>query len=306
VIPRADIGRIEGGVAVTAETLATQEADHGFAFVQALAAELSAGRIDLPSFPDVVARIRQVLSDENVTAEQVSRVVGAEPALTARLLQLANSAAFNASGKRVMDLRTTIARLGFNMVTSAAIAFAMSELRKAEALKGLETLLRELWQRSAAVAAMSYVVARRCTKVDADTAMLAGLLHGVGELYLLTRATRFPGLFAEQAAYREIVRDWHASIAKGILENWDIAEDVAQAVELQDNLEYEHEGETDLTDVLIIAKLLVSNQQAPDAIEFNLQSIGAGRSLALDARSIWEVIQESASEMEALRMALGG
>src|SRR5215218_1528836 len=94
-----------------------------FAFVQSLAAELSTGKVELPSFPDIAMRVRQVLSDDNVGPDKVVRVVGSEPALAARLLQLANSAAMNFSGKAVTDLRTAVNRMGFNMVRSAAIAF---------------------------------------------------------------------------------------------------------------------------------------------------------------------------------------
>ena len=47
-----------------------------FAFVQALASELSTGKVELPSFPDIAMRVRQVLADENVTPDKVVRVVG--------------------------------------------------------------------------------------------------------------------------------------------------------------------------------------------------------------------------------------
>src|SRR6185437_14014645 len=144
-----------------------------FAFVQALASELSKGKVDLPSFPDIALRVRQVLADENVTQEQVARVVGSEPALAARLMQIANSAALNFTGKPITELRTAINRMGHNMVRSAAIAFAMSQLKKVDSLKGLEEPLETLWKASAAVAAMSYAVARRFSKVNPDTAMLA-------------------------------------------------------------------------------------------------------------------------------------
>ncbi|MGH8148536.1 MAG: HDOD domain-containing protein, partial [Steroidobacteraceae bacterium] len=145
-----------------------------FEFVQSLAAELSRGKVDLPSFPDIVPRVRQVLADDSVTPSKIVRVVSSEPALAARLLQIANSAALNFSGKAVNDLRTAVARLGFNMVRSAAIAFAMSQLKQAHALDGLERPLDDLWRRSATVAAMSHVVARRLTRVNPDTALLAG------------------------------------------------------------------------------------------------------------------------------------
>src|ERR1700716_1718225 len=93
-----------------------------FAFVQSLAAELSKGKVELPSFPDIALRVRKVLSDENVSQDMVVRVVGSEPALAARLMQIANSAALNFSGKPITELRTAISRMGFTMGRSAAIA----------------------------------------------------------------------------------------------------------------------------------------------------------------------------------------
>ena len=103
-------------------TKSTVDAE-AFAFVQALASELSKGKVDLPSFPDIALRVRKVLADEEVSQEQVVRVVGSEPALAARLMQIANSAALNFTGKPIQDLRTAINRMGHNMVRSAAIAF---------------------------------------------------------------------------------------------------------------------------------------------------------------------------------------
>src|ERR1700730_4566817 len=133
--------------------------------------------------------------------EQAVGVVGSEPALPARLMQIANSAALNFTGKPINDLRTAINRMGHNMVRSAAIAFAMSQLKKVDSLKGLEKPLDDLWKSSAAVASMSHAVAKRYSKVNPDTGMLAGLLHGIGKLYILTRSAQHPGLFANQAAY---------------------------------------------------------------------------------------------------------
>ena len=62
---------------------------NGFAFVTMLAGELSKGKVDLPSFPDVAQRVRKALQDEEVTADKIVRIVGAEPSLAARLIQLA-------------------------------------------------------------------------------------------------------------------------------------------------------------------------------------------------------------------------
>jgi HD-like signal output (HDOD) protein len=276
-----------------------------FAFVQALAAELSTGKVELPSFPDIAMRVRQVLADEAVSPEKVVRVVGSEPALAARLLQLANSAALNFSGKAVTDLRTAIARMGFNMVRSAAIAFAMSQLKKVDSLKGLEQPLDVLWRRSASVAAMSHAVARRLAKVNPDTALLAGLLHGIGQLYILTRTAKHPKLFENEAVYHNIVRDWHSSIAKALLENWDMAEEIVEAVGNYEDIGRAHSGNTDLTDVLTVGYLLASYRDHPDSIELNMQGVAACARMHLDRAGYDKLIQESGDEIAAVQAALG-
>ncbi len=276
-----------------------------FVFVQALAAELSEGKVELPSFPDIALRVRQVLSDDEVSQDKVTRVVGSEPMLAARLLQIANSAAINFSGRAITDLRSAIARLGFNMVRSAAIAFAMSQLKKSADLKGLERPLEDLWQRSAAVAAMSYVVAKRFSRVNPDTAMLAGLLHGIGKLYILTRAGKYPLLVADEAIYNSIERDWHASIAKALLENWEMAEEIVLAVSEYEDLGRKHAGPADLADVLTISHLLCSFKDHPETLELNMQDVAACRRMQIDAAGYRKLIEESQHEIDALREALG-
>jgi HD-like signal output (HDOD) protein len=276
-----------------------------FAFVSALAREMSAGKVELPGFPDIAMRVRRVLQDEDVSAEKLVRVIGAEPSLSARLLQLANSAAINRSGNRINDLRTAITRVGFTLVRSSSIALAMSQLSKSQPLQAVKEPLRALWQRSALVAAMASVVARRLTSVNADAAALAGMVHGIGKLYILVRAVDFPGLTADADSFHRIEQLWHANIAKAVLESWEMSDDVVAAVHQHEDLEYSHDGEADLTDVLLMANLLVAYRQDPQSIELNLQGVTAATRMNLDAESYKRLLEESAAEIEALRVALG-
>jgi len=276
-----------------------------FAFVQALAAELSSGKVDLPSFPDIALRVRKVLSDENVSQDKVVRVVGSEPALAARLMQIANSAAINFSGKPITELRAAISRMGFNMVRSAAIAFAMVQLKKVDSLKGLEKPLQDLWKRSATVAAMSHAVARSFSRVNPDTALLAGLLHGIGKLYILTRCNKHPGLFADQATYNSIVRDWHSAIAKALLENWEMAEEIIDAVSNYEELDREHTGPVDLTDVVTVGNMLAAFKDHPESIELNMHDVAACKRMKFDRAAYERLIDESEAEIDNLMHALG-
>jgi len=276
-----------------------------FEFVAALASELSGAKIDLPSFPDVAIRVRRALGDEKTTVDQVVRIVGSEPALAARLLKMSNSAALNRSGRQITELRTAIARMGYNMVRSAAISFAMAQIRASAALKGLEKPLAELWRSSTYVAAFCYVLARNHTQRNADEAFLAGLLHGVGRLYILTRTPRFPGLLGDPASLDEINRNWHANIAKAVLENWELSEELVEAVHAQDDIAYQHEGVADLTDILVCANMMAAYIDQPADLVLNMSGVRSFRMLGLNEQNCAKVLADSRDEIEALRQALG-
>jgi HD-like signal output (HDOD) protein len=276
-----------------------------FDFVRTLAAELSAGNVDLPSFPEIAVRVRRVLSDPKSSVEQVVRVVGSEPALAARLLRISNSASLNRSGRPVNDLRTAINRIGYNMVRSASMSFSMAQIRKSNKLAGLEHHLNDLWERSTLVAAFAYVLARNCTKVNPDEAMLTGMMHGIGKLYVLTRVVEHPELFASNTLLSQIITEWQASIGKAILENWNFSEAMAQAVGDQSDFGRVLEGPADLTDVIVVSILMASHMDDMPGLEASLSDTTAAQRLSLDQAKTQAVMSESAAEVSALSQALG-
>lgn len=277
-----------------------------FSFVKALAAELSQGQVELPSVPEIVVRLQQTMSDENVTNDTVVRVIGSEPMLAGKLLTMANSVALNASGRKIADLPTAVARVGFNIVRSAALSFAVEQLRKASEYRHLEQHLDALWKNSVQIAAMCHVIARRFSSLNGDTALLAGLMHNVGRIYILTRASKYPSLTADRLTFNSIVRDWHANVAKALLENWKVADEIVDAVAGYEDLDREARGPVTLTDVLSLAILLERNR---DGAEMNVPDEGLMKGLRrmqLQVRDCHAVLDESAEEIAALKSALGG
>jgi HD-like signal output (HDOD) protein len=277
-----------------------------FEFVRELATELSAGDIELPSFPEVAAQVQKVLSQDDSDSARVVRVLGAEPMLATRVLSMANAAALNPGGRSVSDLRTAITRLGFDSLRSAAIGFAMAQIQRAKQFKGIERHLSALWQQSVLVAALAFVVARRTDKASPDTAMLTGLVHGVGKLYILTHSMRHPALFGDQTMYQRIVRDWHGNIAKALLESWFLADEIVNAVSSYEDSARELRGTSAaLADVLEIADMLSMCKDSPELIRARLANRKAAVHLGLDADICQGLVGESAEELAALRQALG-
>jgi len=277
-----------------------------FTFVKALAQELSQGPVDLPSVPDIVVRLQKTLSDDNVSNDTVVMVLGTEPLLASKLLTMANSAALNASSRRIADLRTAVARVGFNIVRSVALSFAVEQLRKAGEYKHLEGQLDALWKNSVQIAALCHVIARRFSSLNGDTALLAGLMHNVGRIYILTRASKFPTLTADRLTFNSIQRDWHSNVAKGLLENWKVPEEIVDAVAGYEDLDREARGPVTLTDVLSLAMLVEGSRDGTEMKVPDETLLKGLKRMQLQLRDCHTVLDESAEEIAALKSALGG
>jgi len=282
-----------------------KHAQAAFQFVAELASEVSRGRVELPAFPDVATRVRKALADENVSPEQITRVVGSEAGLAARVMTLANSAALNRGGKNITELKTAINRIGQNNVRTAAVAFAIAQLRRASELKHIMKDLEKLWNRATMVSALAYTIASRTPGINADEALLAGLIHNVGKIYILARAYKHADLFADSVAMNMIMREWHANIGKAIIENWGFAAHIAEAVGGQEELD-RVTGYADLTDVLTVSVLASSFFDDPDVdLELNMQGVHGFLRLGLNNEKFTVIMRDCIEEISALRNALG-
>lgn len=275
-----------------------------FQFVAELAQEVSAGHVELPAFPDVAMRVRKALADENVGADQIARIVGAEPGLAARVLALANSAALNRGGKPITELKTAISRIGHNNVRTAAVSFAITQLRRAGELKHITKQLEEFWHEATMVAALSHAIAVRSREINSDEAMLSGLMHNVGKIYILARAHKHPALFGDARAMASVMRSWHANIGKAIIENWGFPAQIAEAVGEQESLDRQA-GMPDTTDVLTVATMMSAFFGQEADLELNMQGVRAFSRLGLDNDKCGHILRDCADEIAALRAALG-
>jgi HD-like signal output (HDOD) protein len=280
-----------------------QERAAALAFLQKLAAEVSEGSIDLPCFPDVVIRISTALADTHTTADQVVTIVGAEPRLAARILQTANSAAFNTAGKPLTELRSAITRLGHQMVHGTAMSYAVQQMKNEASLRSIVQPLTELWNKSITVASISRVVAKR-TKLSADEAFLAGLLHGIGTLYIMARAaTHATGLGAEHA-WLDLLVGWQASIGKAVLESWGFAEEMCDAVGEQEDHERRWKHEAGLADVLIVSLVLADALQTPEPRVIVTEGINSFLTVGVTAGDCSAILSEAEQQTRLVHDAL--
>jgi HD-like signal output (HDOD) protein len=255
--------------------------------------------------PQIVTRIQQMLSDPDIGIPQLVPVINYEPVLVGRVLQMANSAALNPTRKKVSDIRTAVTRVGFDLLRSAALAYAMRQLSQAHQVKDIRPHLEALWERSAWTAAVSFVIARKFTRVNRDLAFLGGLMHGVGKLFILTRAAHYPFVLRDRTKYGALLRKWHAPFARGILSGWRINEDVIDAVTQYENLNREVSGdEPDLTDILATSYLVVGHAGRMQDLSMTVEKIASFSRLRLNLMAVEETLEQAKEEIEDLRLSI--
>jgi HD-like signal output (HDOD) protein len=287
-----------------AAATSAEERASALAFLGNLATEVSKGTVNLPCFPDVVMRIRKALSAPEVSLTEVVKIIGTEPRLAARLLQAANSAAFNPAGKHLSDLRAAITRLGHRPVQSAAMSFAVKQLRLAPALRTISKPLNFLWEQSISVAAICQVVARR-TRVSPEEAFLTGLLHGIGRLYIMVRSVGKADKLYQDPRFVDMIASWHPAIGKAVLENWGFDDHMCEAVGDQDDLDRNGKHEPDLTDIIVVGVALARVLREPGPRSVETDRIKSFARLHLTAQNCAEILRHAEHQLGSLHAALG-
>ncbi|MCC7464327.1 MAG: HDOD domain-containing protein [Gammaproteobacteria bacterium] len=276
-----------------------------FGFVSELARELSAGRVELPSYPDAAARLQQALADPEVSAARIALVLGTDAGLTARTLSMANSTLLHRGGKPVTDLKLAVTRIGHENIRVAALAYATAQLKRAPALAHIRADLEACWQEGLRVAALAHALARETGAARADESLLAGLLHNIGKVYILARAARDSELHRHPEVKARILRDWYPGIGQALVENWKLPEQIAAAVGAQLDRGREHDGGPELADLLTVAVALAAQLASGRSDATEVALLPAARALGLDDARAVRVVLESQTDLEMLQAALG-
>ncbi len=281
--------------------MATTPHKVAYGFVERLAQDLKDAKLELPAFPEAVLRVQRALQSADTSAGDIVSILSSDPGLAANVLRIANSAAFRPAAGEVTDLRNAVSRLGFNMVRTVAVEFAMRQLRRGDARSATARAeIEAIWHDSLAVACICSVLARHYTPVNADQALLTGLLHALGRLYVVMRAEERTDVTPDEI--REIAYGWQAVIGKAILESWGLPEALQHAVEHQDDVDTEPGSTISLTQVLIAAKALHSEEHRANAAALPAMAWLTARKDQDPAATL----AEHEEEIQALRSSLSG
>lgn len=286
----------------------TDQDKAAFEFVKELAQELAKKDFDLPPFPDTALRVKEAVSDPDISVSKLSGIVMSEPNLVARLLMMANSVAMRRGPIQVTDTRTAISRVGLDMVRNLAVAFAAREAFHAKPGSPLMERLEKTRHHSIEVSAIAYVLARRLRRsVRPDEAMLAGLLHAVGKFYIFTRVEAFPDLFSDEEKLEELVQQWGSGVGRAIVESWGFHEVIAKAVDEYGVMERDPSKPSDLTDFVLMGNLIAKRDYKvdPKCLD-DLVTVPSLARMRLDLETLKKVLSDSGDDIESLVQTMKG
>lgn len=226
-----------------------------FKMLEDIARELS-GEVNFPTCFDAALQIRNALRDPDLSIRDIARIVRMDPLVTAKLLRIANSMAYNPMGKPVADVESALGRIGVNLARSSALAVAMNQLLNSKNLVAFADIASALWSHTLRTAAGARVLARELTRVNVEDAMLAGLVHDLGAFYMLYRAVQYDELRIRPDTVKYLIAQWHESIGESLLTALGLPEAIIEATRDHDQQRDPITAPKTLADVVYVANIL--------------------------------------------------
>lgn len=182
----------------------------------------------LVSFPAVGMRVNEMVNDPATTAAQLGEVISRDPALTAQVLQIANSAAFGRSAQ-IDTVSRAVTVIGTKLVRD--LVLASSTVHAFEGIPNELVSMENFWRHSLYCGLAARFLAERRRLRNTETLFIAGMLHDVGQLVIfrkLPRESKEALLlsiegdedFALHHAEQRILGFDHAQVGAALLRQW--------------------------------------------------------------------------------------
>lgn len=197
----------------------------------------------LPTLPEVAVKIRRTADDPKTNLNKMAEVIANDPALSARMMRVANSPLV-ARQVKVETINQAVTRIGLRQIKNIATAMAMEQLFVSKNAL-IKTYLDTAWQKAVeistvAIALMqSYLQQNKHSSLNVDTITLAGLVHNIGVLPILTEAERHEDVFANPKFLGQAIQRLAGRIGGTIMKKWGFTQEFVEVALKWSDLKYE-------------------------------------------------------------------
>jgi HD-like signal output (HDOD) protein len=250
----------------------------------------------LPTLPEVALKVREAAEDPDVGIPQISKVIGNDAALTARIIKVVNSPLLR-SNKEITDLQMAVSRLGINYTCNLATGLAMEQMFQATS-DVVDRKMREVWNKSTEIAGICHVLCRHYTRLMPDQATLAGLVHQIGVLPILTYAEEHNELLADSISLNHVIEQIHPIIGDKILRTWEFPDPIAMVPSQYLNFSRDS-AKVDYVDIVQVATLQSYLGSEHPYTQLDWSQVPAFAKLGLDPNVDMQADEDLSAAMEA-------
>ncbi|MCW9049202.1 MAG: HDOD domain-containing protein [Deltaproteobacteria bacterium] len=203
---------------------------------------------DLPPMPAIAIKVLELLGDPNVNYDKLAEVISADPAVSARLLKVSNSA-FYSMKREIKTLDHAIAIVGERTLRSLVLAASLEGMNNSYGL-----LEKMLWEDAIGCAIGSRILARKFNSADPEEAFLAGLFRHLGKIVMNSsdpdayRALAETA-YAEGQSTSELEGRFfpyvHAVVGAAVLDKWNFSRSLVMATLHHEDLNIDVDEEED-------------------------------------------------------------
>ncbi len=266
---------------------------------QELLSAIESDKLVLPTLPEAALRVREIAEDPDASIAQLVDVIGNDAALTARIIKVANSPLLRAP-KEIESLNMALMRLGMEYTCNIATGLAMEQMFQATS-DMVDKRLREIWTRSSEIAGICHVLCKHRTNLRPDQATLAGLIHKIGALPILTYAEEHPHLLKDSITLDKVIDALQGQIGDRILQSWEFPEELRRVP--SQHMDFSRAAENaDYSDIVTVAMLQSHMGTDHYLAEVDYNSVTSFGRLGLEADEPDE--EDLSADMEAAMQLL--
>ncbi len=181
----------------------------------------------LPVFGKVAIKLQEIVSKDDFEIAEIERTIQSDPSLAGEILKAANSPYFKGLAE-IKTVHSAVVRLGAEQVVNLAVMLSQRSNYSAKN-PDIQGLMNKCWQGAVACAMTSRWICDKLSLEDCSEAFMAGLLHDVGHLFILTVLDKLlqSGSLSRdfsQNLIMELLRTVHAQKGHKLLSQWNLPE----------------------------------------------------------------------------------
>ncbi|MGV6851051.1 MAG: HDOD domain-containing protein [bacterium] len=251
---------------------------------QQIYAAYEADKLELPAFPEVALKVRNMLSDPDVGINDLVDTINTDPTIAGKLLQVSNSPMYRGN-YRFTTVRDAVVRLGLGITSQIVSSAALKETFSSDS-KLITQMMHSLWEHSVTISALSSVIAQHVGGLNVERALFTGLVHDVGAIPVLKFADK-KNLNASEQELDQAVTGLRDLVGVLVVNTWELGPEVATVVAECEQCHRDPFDEADYCDVVLLAHIIDARRNGEEMC--NIDEVPAAAKLKL---SNWEQIDE--------------